>query len=115
MRIALDALVAHRGVVDLGTSLVEDQEVAAAVREHVGAGTAVLVQLTVSLATAAERLAFTAPRPVFLGNPRAQWTRLAQQAAARYEELGAVPVSTDQRSAEQVAHEIVTLITEGQV
>lgn len=111
---AVRALSGGGGVVDLGTSLVQDEAVAAAVRERVAAGTALLVQLTVSLQTAAERLAFTAPRPVFLGNPRAQWTRLAQRATERYDALGARPVSTDERTPDQVAHEIVSLLTEGQ-
>ena len=43
--------------------------------------------LDVSVAEAARRLGFSGPRPLGLGNPRAQWLRLMERRRPVYERL----------------------------
>ncbi|TNU75881.1 shikimate kinase [Miniimonas arenae] len=71
-----------------------------------------LVQLTVSLAHAAPRLGLSTARPVFLGNPRAQWARLAQERRALYDTVAVAAVDTDDRTPAQVAADVVRVLEE---
>lgn len=95
---ALTALTAHEGaVVALGSGALLAPEVRSAVGPHP------LVQLTVSLAQAAPRLGLATARPVFLGNPRAQWVRQAAERAELYASVATATVDTDDRTPREVA------------
>lgn len=96
------ALIAfdREAVVALGSGALLDSRVAAAVPPR-------LVQLTVSLAFAAGRLGLATARPVFLGNPRAQWTRLAGEREAIYATYARASVNTDDLTLRQVADRVI--------
>lgn len=102
---ALSAL-AHDGVVALGSAALDSPGVREAVR-HLA-----LVQLTVSLAHAAPRLGLATARPVFLGNPRAQWSRLAAERAQTYDAVARAAVDTDDLTPAQVAARVIELMEE---
>lgn len=94
---AVQTALHSRAVVALGSAALIDPEVRAAVVDLP------LVQLTVSLAHAAPRLGLSTARPVFLGNPRAQWARLAAERQQVYDEVARERIDTDDRTPAQVA------------
>ncbi|MBN8881764.1 MAG: shikimate kinase [Salana multivorans] len=69
-----------------------------------------VVELTVTLAHAAPRLGLSLARPVFLGNPRAQWSRLAEERRALYARVVRVVVDTDDADVEEVAGRVLDVI-----
>ena len=66
-----------------------------------------MVFLDVSLAHAAPRVGFNQARPLLVGNPRAQWQSLMERRRPVYERVASLVVSTDGRTAGQVARTIV--------
>jgi shikimate kinase len=109
--------------------VLEAEAVAAAVAEHEGVlavgGGAVLdpgvrallaplrvVFLQVGIAAAAPRIGFNRDRPLLLGNPRAQWLRLMEARRPLYEEVASITVATDDRTADEVADEVVRLLAD---
>ena len=62
--------------------------------------------LETGFAEAAKRVGLDRPRPLLLGNPRAQLRPLLEQRLPIYAELARITVSTDGRSPEEVADEI---------
>lgn len=66
-----------------------------------------VVQLTVSLAHAAPRLGLALARPVFLGNPRAQWAKLAAERRALYDEIATTTIDTDDATPHEVAERVI--------
>ena len=66
-----------------------------------------VVFLEVGIAAAAPRVGFNRDRPLLLGNPRAQWLRLMEARRPLYEEVASVTVTTDDRTPDQVADEVV--------
>ena len=71
-----------------------------------------VVFLDVGLKDAASRVGFNRDRPLLLGNPRAQWVKLMEDRRPVYERLATATVLTDGRAPEDVADEIVALLTE---
>lgn len=99
------ALTEHAGVLALGGGAVMDPTTEAALAEHAARG-GVVVFLDVTLAHAAPRVGFNQARPLLVGNPRAQWQALMENRRPVYTRVATLVVSTDGRTAEQVARTI---------
>jgi len=65
-----------------------------------------VIFLDVSISNAAPRVGFNKERPLLMGNPRQQWLQLMEKRRGIYERLATRTVSTDNRKANEVAHEI---------
>lgn len=105
LAVAQEAL-ASGGVVTLGSGAI----LASAVQTALSG--LPVVQLTVTLAHAAPRLGLATARPVFLGNPRAQWTRLLGERQCLYDAAATWSVDTDDRSLNDIADEVSRLVKE---
>lgn len=103
---AVLSAVTQPGVVALGSGALNDPVARAAVAPLR------IVQLTVSLAHAAPRLGLATARPVFLGNPRAQWTQHAARNQETYDALATASIDTDDRTPAQVAAALVQAVEE---
>jgi shikimate kinase len=101
----LSALGRPEVVLSLGGGAVMDPEVQAALSGHT------VVFLDVSIADAAGRVGFDASRPMLVVNPRASWMRLMQARRPVYEALATWRVDTAGRTPQQVADEVVGLLT----
>ncbi len=106
------ALAEHAGVLALGGGAVMDPLTEAALAEHAGRGGAI-VFLDVSLAYASPRVGFNQARPLLVGNPRAQWQELMERRRPVYERVATLVVSTDGRTAGQVARTIAAALEPG--
>ncbi|KRF11662.1 shikimate kinase [Nocardioides sp. Soil797] len=104
-RAVADALVEHAGVLALGGGAVLDAQTRAALADHV------VVYLKVGLADAVKRVGLGTARPLLLGNVRAQIKGLLDERAPVYASVSTITVDTDGRSADDVADEIVDLLT----
>lgn len=103
----LVALAEHTGVLALGGGAVLDPGTRAAL-----AGRPV-VRLTIEAATAVRRVGLDAPRPMLpMGNPRAEWKRLAAAREPLYAEVTRWAVATDEVTPEQAADQIVQLLSQ---
>jgi shikimate kinase len=71
------------------------------------------VFLDVSLAHAAPRVGLNQARPLLVGNPRAQWQALMERRRPVYERVSTLAVSTDGRTAGQVARTIAASMGSG--
>ncbi len=100
------ALASHDGVLAVGGGAVLDETTQAALAGHR------VVFLDVGIKDAASRVGFNRDRPLLLGNPRAQWVKLMEVRRPVYERLATATVLTDGRAPEDVADEIVALLTE---
>jgi shikimate kinase len=69
-----------------------------------------VVFLDVSIAHAARRLGFNQSRPTHVVNPRAQWLRMMEGRRPVYERLAVATVSTDDKTVEDVAAEVVSAL-----
>jgi shikimate kinase len=98
------ALAEHDGVLAVGGGAVLDADT----RESL-TGRPVAF-LDVGIKDAASRIGLNRDRPLLLGNPRAQWIRLMEQRRPFYEEVAATTVSTDNRSPDQVADDLVAWV-----
>ena len=99
------ALVEHSGVLALGGGAILDADT----RELLVPQTVVF--LDVSVKDAASRVGFNRDRPLLLGNPRAQWLRLMEARRPWYEAVATTRISTDARSADSVAGDIVAWLS----
>ena len=99
------ALIEHSGVLALGGGAILD----AGTRELLVPQTVVF--LDVSVKDAASRVGFNRDRPLLLGNPRAQWLRLMEARRPWYEAVATTRISTDARSADSVADDIVAWLS----
>ena len=70
-----------------------------------------VVFLDVSITDAAKRIGFNRDRPLLLGNPRAQWVRLMEARRPLYEQVASFTVSTDGKSPDEVADEVVARVS----
>ncbi len=95
------ALEEHEGVLSLGGGAVLDAGTRALLAEHR------VVLLEVGLTAAAARTGLSGSRPVLALNPRAQLRALLAARAPLYAEVATFTVTTDGRSAEQVAEEVL--------
>jgi shikimate kinase len=104
-RAVQEAVAEHDGVLALGGGAVLDPGVA-----ELLAGLTV-VFLDVSIRAAAPRVGLNRDRPLLLGNPRAQWIRLMEARRPTYEAISSHRVDTDDKSADEVADEVLRVIT----
>jgi shikimate kinase len=95
------ALQEHAGVLALGGGAVLDARTRAAL-----AGRPV-VWLRVGLAAASQRAGLSVPRPVLLGNLRAQMKALMDAREPLYTEVAALILDTDQMTPEEAVATIV--------
>ncbi|MBA2768777.1 MAG: shikimate kinase [Sporichthyaceae bacterium] len=99
------ALSEHEGVLALGGGAVLDERTRQAID-----GLPV-VFLDVGIKDAASRIGLNRDRPLLLGNPRAQWIRLMEARRPVYERAAAAKVDTDGKTPDEVADEVVRLIS----
>jgi shikimate kinase len=95
------ALAEHDGVLCVGSGAVESADVRHLLRGHR------VVFLDVGIADAARRSGLDTIRPVHLGNVRAQLKQLLDARRPLYVEVAAITVSTDGRSVDEVADDIL--------
>jgi shikimate kinase len=95
------ALAEHDGVLALGGGAILDDDTRALLADHT------VVFLDVGLADAAKRVGFNRDRPLLLGSPRAQLNALMTARRPLYEEVATFVVSTDAKTADAVAREII--------
>ena len=100
------ALAEHDGVLALGGGAVLDP----ATREQLAGHTVVF--LRVGLSDAVKRVGLGMGRPLLLGNVRARITALLDERTPVYESVATHTVTTDARSPEEVADEVVALLEE---
>lgn len=101
-----DALRDHDGVLALGGGAVLDSDS----RADLSRSGAPVVFLDVGIKDAASRIGFNRDRPLLLGNPRAQWTRLMDARRALYEGVATATVHTDGKAPADVADEVVKVL-----
>ncbi len=99
-----DALAHHDGVLALGGGAILNS----ATRAELGGRTVVF--LDVGLAEATRRVGLARDRPLLIANPRAQLLRLMEERRPWYEEVAAVTVSTDGRTPDEIADEVLTRV-----
>ena len=103
------ALREHDGVLALGGGAVLDPDTEAELADYVARG-GIVAFLDVSLAHAAPRVGFNTARPLLVGNPRAQWSRLMERRRPVYERIATIHVHTDGRRPRQVAATIAATL-----
>ena len=103
------AIAGHDGVISVGGGAVLDPGTRALL-----AGQSV-VYLETGFAEAAKRVGLDVPRPLLLGNPRAQLKALLEQRLPVYRQLAWITVVTDSRAPRDIADEIAARIPAGNV
>jgi shikimate kinase len=98
----------HDGVLGVGSGAVESAEV----RELLSGRCVVF--LDVGSADAARRLGLDMVRPVQLGNVRARHRQLLEARRPLYVDVALATVSTDGRSIEEVAEDVIAVVEEGE-
>ena len=96
----LRALDEHRGVLALGGGAVLDERTRTALAGHT------VVFLDVGLVDASRRVGLGTGRPLLLGNVRSRIKQLLDERLPVYRSVATVEVSTDGKSAEEVAAEV---------
>jgi len=100
------ALVEHDGVLALGGGAVVNADVRSRLQGQR------VVFLDVGLAAAAERVGFAQSRPLLVVNPRSELNRLMTERRPHYQSVATATVNTDDRTPEEVAAEVVTLLAD---
>jgi shikimate kinase len=100
-KVVLESLDVDDCIVALGGGSVLDSDVQARLTQCPE-----VIFLDVSISNAAPRVGFNKERPLLMGNPRQQWLQLMEKRRSIYESLATRTVSTDNRKAHEVAHEI---------
>ena len=101
------AVAGHDGVISVGGGAVLDTGTRALLT-----GLRV-VYLETGFAAAAKRVGLDVPRPLLLGNPRAQLKALLEQRLPIYRQLAWITVATDSRDPQDIADEIAARIAAG--
>lgn len=101
------ALQEHDGVLSLGGGAVLDPATQALLAPHQ------VVFLRVGLSAAVKRVGLGVGRPLLLGNVRARIKQLLDERTPVYQGLARITVETDDRTAQEVADEIVAAIAGG--
>lgn len=101
-RVVMSVLKEENCVIALGGGSVLDPEIQAILKTLNE-----VIFLDVSISNAAPRVGFNKERPLLMGNPRQQWLQLMEKRRGIYEHLAKRTISTDNRKALDVAHEIV--------
>jgi shikimate kinase len=99
-----NALADHDGVLALGGGAVLDPATRRLLGEHC------VVFLDVGLTEAVRRVGLARDRPLLIANPRAPLLRLLEERRPLYEEVADVTVSTDGRSPDDIADEVLTRV-----
>ena len=99
------ALAEHEGVLSLGGGAVLDETTRAALADHR------VVFLRVGLADAVKRVGLGTTRPLLLGNVRGRIKALLDERTPIYEAVATETVDTDGRTPEEVADEILRLVS----
>jgi shikimate kinase len=99
------ALQEHDGVLAVGGGAILDEATRALLEPEQ------VVFLDVDITDAAKRIGFNRDRPLLLGNPRAQWIRLMAARRPLYEQVATYTVTTDGKSPEEVADEVVARVS----
>jgi len=100
------ALTHHDGVLSLGGGAVLDPSTQALLAAHQ------VVFLRVGLAEAVKRVGLGVGRPLLLGNVRSRIKQILDERAPVYQGLARVAVDTDERSAEEVADDVLAALNE---
>ena len=100
-KVVLESLDVDDSIVALGGGSVLDSDVQARLTQCPE-----VIFLDVSISNAAPRVGFNKERPLLMGNPRQQWLQLMERRRSIYESLATRTVSTDNRKAQELAHEI---------
>jgi shikimate kinase len=103
--IVLKVLTEEDCIIALGGGSVLDADIQSALKKMDE-----VIFLDVSISNAAPRVGFNKERPLLMGNPRQQWLQLMEKRRGIYEELAKRTISTDNRKAQEVAHEIVSYV-----
>ncbi|MDF2259221.1 shikimate kinase [Streptantibioticus ferralitis] len=98
------ALTEHPGVLSLGGGSIMDEGTREALLGRP------VVFLDVSLAAAVHRVGLDAPRPLLAVNPRRQWRELMERRRPLYTQVARVVVSTDDRTPQDVADQVVDVL-----
>ncbi len=98
------ALAEHDGVLSLGGGAVLDEGTRAALEGQR------VVFLKVGLSEAVKRVGLGSSRPMLLGNVRSRIKALLDERTPVYESVATETVDTDDRTADEVADEIVRLV-----
>jgi shikimate kinase len=99
------ALAGHPGIVALGGGAVMDPATQQLLAGHR------VVYLQTGFTAAVQRVGLDTPRPLLLGNPRAQMRELLAQRLPVYESLATITVTTDDRDPQEIADEIAATVT----
>ena len=99
--VVLETLKQDNCIIALGGGSILDSEV-----QNVLSQCPEVIFLDVSISNAAPRVGFNKERPLLMGNPRQQWLQLMEKRRGIYERLATRTISTDNRKANEVAHEI---------
>ena len=99
------ALQEHDGVLAVGGGAILDERTRALLEPER------IVFLDVDITDAARRIGFNRDRPLLLGNPRAQWIRLMAARRPLYEQVATYTVTTDGKSPDEVADEVVARVS----
>ena len=100
-------LAGHDGVLSVGGGAVLDGRTRRLLAGHT------VVYLETGFATAAKRVGLEAPRPLLLGNPRAQLKALLDQRLPVYQQLASITVRTDDRDPGDIAADIAARLATG--
>ncbi len=98
------ALAEHTGVLALGGGAVLDPRTEVELAGHT------VVFLDVTIADAAPRIGLNTARPLLIGNPRAQWTKLMEHRRPIYQRVATHRVPTDGRGVREVAEQVAELL-----
>lgn len=98
------AVAGHEGVISVGGGAVLDPGTRALLDGRS------VVYLETGFAAAARRVGLDVPRPLLLGNPRAQLKALLEQRLPVYQQLAWITVVTDSKAPAEVADEIAARI-----
>jgi shikimate kinase len=101
----LTALEEHAGVLALGGGAVMDEDVKVALADHR------VVFLKVGMADAAKRVGLGQGRPLLLGNVRSRMKALLDERLPRYLDVADVVVETDGRTPDEVADEVLRVLS----
>ena len=99
------ALAGHPGIVALGGGAPMDPATQRLLAGHC------VVYLQTGFTAAVRRIGLDTPRPLLLGNPRAQMRDLLAQRLPVYESLAVITVTTDGRDPQEIADEIAATVT----
>ncbi|HVF19310.1 MAG TPA: shikimate kinase [Mycobacteriales bacterium] len=99
------ALDGHDGVLAVGGGAVLDPATRDALQGHR------VVYLETGVSSAASRVGFGMSRPVLVDNPRARLRELLEERRGFYEQVATDTVQTDERTVDEVAADVVRLLT----